>query len=290
MIPTLAVQNTVMSLTIIILIIIITIVLLLYYVEKGAFTADVDAILVHSFSNNKDVFDYDQLTYLPTPVQKYLKFSIPEGTPHIDKIHIRHHGRFKTAPGKKWTPIVGDQYFITKNPGFIWRGKTTWFTAIDRYFPSSGKLTVKLLSLIPVVNATGKHIDEGELQRWVSEHFWFPTNLLNKSYFQWHPIDNHSCTLIFTYHDHVIPFIFHFEENGAIRRIECQRFKDEKTRIKWSGIASDYKRLNNLMVPTRVLATWHLPEGDYTYADFQVDEIHYLDNQTPVALNVTEAK
>jgi hypothetical protein len=271
-----------MSLTIIVLVVGITIALLLYYVDKGEFTADIDAILGKSFSNYNNVFDYDQLLYLPKPVQKYLKFAIPEGTPDIDKIHIRHHGRFKIAPDKKWIPIAGDQYFITKNPGFIWRGKTTWFTAVDRYFPAAGKLTVKLFSLIPIVNATGTHIDEGELQRWVSEHFWFPTNLLNRAYFQWHPIDHHSCKLVFTYQKHVIPFIFHFYKDGAIKCIECKRYKDKKTHLKWSGMASDYKRINHLMVPTRVRATWHLPEGDYTYADFQVDEIEYLGNQKRV--------
>lgn len=258
----------------------------LYYLDKAAFTADTDAIMGHSYSCHNDLFNYDMLACLPEPVQRYLKFAIPEGTPFIDKVHLVHHGQFKTSSEKDWTNIQGNQYFITKNPGFIWQGKTKWFTAVDRFFPDYGRLTVKLFSIIPVVNATGEHIDEGELQRWVSEHFWFPTNFLNKSYFQWHPIDYHSCELIFTYVDHVIPFFFHFAESGAIERVECKRYKDEKMKLKWSGVPSDYKRINNLMVPTRVQATWHLPEGDYTYADFQVDELEYLNNKGRVSSKV----
>jgi hypothetical protein len=172
--------------------------------------------------------------------------------------------------------IQGVQCYTTSAPGFIWRGKTTLFTAIDRYFSDFGKLNVRLFSFIPMVNATGNHIDEGQLQRWVGEHFWYPTNLVNAHFFKWEPIDEHSSRLVFRYRNHVIPFTFHFGESGAITAVSCDRYKDADNKLPWTGYAMNYRRINQLMIPTQIKAVWHLPEGEYMYADFLLNKIdHY---------------
>lgn len=220
-------------------------------------------------------FDHDQTVGLPDPVQRYLHKVIPNGFPFIQFAELTHHGRFKTNPTKDWMPIRGKQFFSTQTPGFIWRGKTKLFQADDRYFDDEGRLRVQLLSVIPFISIKGGQIDESELQRWMGEHFWFPTNLLNQDLFDWEAIDDRSSRLTLRYREFEIPMTIYFGKDDLISRVSCQRFKEKGKRVLWSGLASDYNTIDGLLVPTRVQARWHLPDEVFTYADFTVESLHF---------------
>ena len=82
------------------------------------------------------------------------------------------------AKNKDWVNIKGEQYFTTEKPGFIWKDTTRLFVARDMYIADKGRLIATLFSLYNVVDAKGENYNEGELQRWLAESVWFPTNLL----------------------------------------------------------------------------------------------------------------
>ncbi|MGB3781263.1 MAG: DUF6544 family protein [Tunicatimonas sp.] len=68
-----------------------------------------------------------------------------------------------------------------------------------------------------------------------------------------------------------------------LRRSHRQRFNQLETKRyltadrleTWIGELADYRRINNVLVPTRIQATWKLAEGDHTYVDFRVKAIAY---------------
>ncbi len=248
---------------------------MLLYLEKVKFNVDARALASSTHGYPIRYFSRDMLAGLPQPVQNYLVQVIPRGFPMSEFVHLKHKGRFRTGPDKKWMAISGEQFYTLSVPGFIWRGKTALFTADDRYFANEGSHNVKLFSIIPVSMNKGVWMDEGELLRWIAEHFWFPTNLLNLNLFRWENINERSSRLILRYRNHKIPVTVYFDESGLLDHITCMRYMDRKNLAKWTRTVYNYQQIHGLYIPTRVKASWHLRDGLFTYADFELTEINY---------------
>lgn len=220
-------------------------------------------------------FNYSQIEQLPLPVQKYFKNAIPENQPYIRCVRLKHEGSFKTAPDKPWKEIIGEQYFVTTSPGFLWKGKIGPVTAQDMYILNKGKLSVSLFEIFTIMNSEGESIDQGELLRWLGESVWFPTNLLPNDQLKWEPIDSTTAKLIYNHNDLSIYFMVSFNDKGEIIQLETKRYYNGKNLVTWIGLCSDYKKINGFTVPTVIKATWKLEKGDHTYANFKVTEIDY---------------
>lgn len=220
-------------------------------------------------------FKYEQLNGLPEPVQRYFKRVLKEGQPYISYVRLTHDGQFKTGLDKDWMNIKGEQYFTTEKPGFIWKGTTAMFSARDMYISDKGRLVVSLLSLINVVDAQGEKFNEGELQRWLAESVWFPTNLLPSDKLNWSAIDAQTAKLTFQYQDVSFSYVVIFNENGEIAHMETKRFMSESNREIWRCKFTDYRGMNGIIVPTTGEVIWKLKKGDYPYAKFKVKKIEY---------------
>ncbi|SFE88687.1 hypothetical protein SAMN05518672_111170 [Chitinophaga sp. CF118] len=239
------------------------------------FDKEVKELFSQSKSISNETFSYKQLSNLPEPVQRYFRHVLKEGQLYINYARLTHDGLFKTGLDKKWLSIKGEQYFTTENPGFIWKGKTTMFTARDMYIAGKGRLVVSLFSLFNIVNGQGEKFNQGELLRWLAESVWFPTNLLPSQKLQWTTIDNHTAKLTFKYNGLSIFYITTFNDTGEIIEIETKRFMGNGNMETWIGKLTNYKDLNGIKVPTIIEALWKLEEGDFSYARFNLKMIEY---------------
>ena len=221
------------------------------------------------------IFTYDQLSSLPEPVERYFRHCLKNGQPYINSARILHSGQFKTDLKKNWVDIKGEQYFTTAKPGFIWKGKTTMFTARDMYIEDTGRLVVSLFSLFNIVDGRGEKFNQGELLRWLGESVWFPTNLLPNKNLQWLPIDFSSAKLTFNCNNLSVFYIVTFNDKDEIAQIETERFMGDTNLEKWIGQLSNYKEINGVMIPTKIEAVWRLKEGDFKYANFKLEKIEY---------------
>ena len=188
---------------------------------------------------------------------------------------MKHDGQFKTDLEKDWVNIIGEQYFTTEKPGFIWKGTTSMFVARDRYIDNMGGLTATLFSLINVVDVKGEKYNQGELLRWLSESVWFPTNLLPSEKLRWTDIDSSSAKLSFNYKGLALYFIITFNEKGEISQMETKRYMDEKRLETWVIKAIRYEEKNEIIIPIEAEVFWRLKEGDFSYAKFKVKTIEY---------------
>ncbi len=224
-------------------------------------------------SNN--IFKYDLLDKLPLPVQKYFRYVLKDGQPYISYVRLKHSGKFKTKPKNDWIDIRGEQYFTCGKPGFLWKGKTTIFTAKDMYIGTKGKLEVLLLHFLKIVNASGDNYNQGELLRWLGESVWFPTNFLPNNNLKWLPIDENTAKLRYSYNNLELFYIVYFNEIGQIIQIETERYYGDKNIEKWLGKVSNYKEFGGVKIPTEIEGIWKLQDGDYSYAKFKIDTIEY---------------
>ena len=243
-------------------------------VSSIQFNKEVKTLFSQS-ENSENIFSYSQLQSLPEPVQRYFRHVIKEGQPYVSYARLTHNGQFKTAPGKNWVNIKGEQYFTTVKPGFIWKGSTSVFTANDQYISNRGKLTISLFSVFKIAGGEGEKYDQGELLRWLAESVWFPTNLLPNENLQWKPVDMHHAHLVFTYKGLSLQYLVTFNDKDEIAQLETKRYMNEKSLETWIGKVSDYGVKNGMMIPFSIEAIYKLKEGDYSYAKFKVMKIEY---------------
>jgi hypothetical protein len=231
------------------------------------------------FSNSKKISEkkvsYNEMADLPEPVQRYFDHVLKDGQPYISFVRLTHDGLFKMSLRKDWVKIKGEQYFTTQNPGFIWKGTTSMFVARDMYIADKGRLIATLFSLYNVVDAKGEQYNKGELQRWLAESVWFPTNLLPGNNLQWHAIDSLSAKLTYNYKGQSLLFIVRFNDTGEITQMETKRYMDENKLETWICKMHKYENKNGIIIPTEAEALWRLEKGDFTYAKFNVKNIEY---------------
>ncbi len=237
------------------------------------------ALVGNFFSKSKSIedqrFSFSQIETLPTPVQRYFRLVLKEDQPYISYVRILHNGYFKTNLRKNWISIKGKQYFNIENPGFIWQGTTSFFTARDMYMNGEGSLVVSIMSLYNIIDSKGPEFDQGELLRWLSESVWFPTNLLPSEKLAWTEMDDFSANLEFTYKDLKLKYIVTFNTKGEITELETKRYMDKDHLETWIAKISDYKNLNDISVPTNIEVSWRLANIDFSYAHFFVKKIEY---------------
>ena len=261
--------------TIIIIIVVILLVLLIGKILFSTqFKNQVEKLFLNTEKSNI-IYTIQQLENLPEPVQRYFKYVLKDGQPYINSVRLTHNGLFKTDLKKDFTKISGEQYFSAQKPQFIWKGKTTLFTARDFFINDKGGLIVTLFNIFNVVNESGNNFDEGELQRWLAESVWFPTNLLPSEYLKWTAIDDKSAKLSFKYKTVSFDFIVRFNLIGEITEIEGTRFMTAERKEKWVCKMANYQVRNGMKIPISDQAIWRLKEGDQVYAKFEIQKIEY---------------
>ena len=221
------------------------------------------------------VYAVKQLDGLPEPVQRYFKLVLKDGQPYINSVGLTHNGFFKTDLKKDFIKISGEQYFSAQKPQFIWKGETSMFTARDFFINDKGGLIATLLDVYTVADVKGANLDEGELQRWMAESVWFPTNLLPSEYVKWSAIDSNSAKLSFKYKTTAFDFIVRINDIGEITEIEGYRFMITAKKEKWVCKMANYQERNGVKIPISDQAIWRLKEGDQVYAKFEVQKIEY---------------
>ena len=149
------------------------------------------------------------------------------------------------------------------------------FTARDFYIDDKGGLVATLLHVYTIVNAKGANYDEGELQRWLAESVWFPTNLLPSEYVHWSSIDAESAKLSFHYKTVSFDFIVRYNAIGEITEIEGERFMTADKKEKWLCKMANYKEVFDMKIPFSDQALWKLDDIEYYYAKFEIQKIEY---------------
>ena len=219
--------------------------------------------------------DFEAIENLPKPVKAYFHYALEENQEYVNYLRLKHSGTFKLGKDKDWMDIEGKQYFRTNPPGFVWEGKNRMFKARDSYVEQKGNLSVYLFGFLRIIKSEGAHVDQAELLRWLGESVWMPTNLLPDENKQWKAIDDTSARIELSYEGLNVYYDVYFNEQNQITRLETQRYMEKDKLENWVGEVSNYQKVNGMMVPADIEASWMLEDGKYTYARFHVEEFDY---------------
>lgn len=223
-----------------------------------------------------------QIQGLPEPVQRYLRYAEVVGKEPVRTVHLKQRGFMRTQPGQRWMPLVAEQDFTINPPAFVWRATVHLFplvsiSAVDEFFEGHGSMRIKLLSFIPMGNAQGPKMDQGELQRYLGEMVWFPTAWLSSD-IEWQAIDENSAQATMRQQDITASVVLHINEQGQLFSVTAQRYMAQGKSyqlVPWSVRAGEYQEADGMRIPTQVEVTWHLPSGDFTWFRVKISEIEY---------------
>lgn len=222
------------------------------------------------------------LEELPPPVQRYLQAVIKRETP-LSGVHLSHRGQMRPSPSSPWFPIRGRQYLRAETPEFVWWGRLRlipgiWIDVRDSFRAGKGRMLVKFASSWTLNDAEGAALSESAQLRMLAEMFWLPSSFRDRRYLEWEALTARTARAHFRIEGRSVSADFHFDSDDLIDRVSTQRYRrvgDQDILTPWSGLASDYREVDGLLLPFRVEAIWHLEEGDFECIRFEVETIAF---------------
>lgn len=240
------------------------------------------------FIENKIIEEAD-IQGLPEPVKSWLRSSGMIGRPFIRLGRVTQTAVLKMKPdADKWLTAKAVQYTTTEYPAFLWTVDVQMngllnFRGRDKFESGKGSMLIKLNSLLKVVDESGGKIDEGALQRFLGEMVWFPSLALSP-YISWEQLSASTAKATMTYEKTTGSGIFHFNSQGDVVMFSALRFKDnlpESRRYEWIMNITDYRTFEGIRVPAKLVSTWKLDHGDWTWLKLEVTDLKYYENANP---------
>lgn len=181
-----------------------------------------------------------------------------------------------------WYPFTSQEYFTVDPPGFIWTARISGplgfpIYVTDSYVNGKGEIDGRLLGLIPVVQASGKEVDQGARLRFLNEIMWFPSAALHPA-ITWQSVDSVSARATFSDRDQSVSAIFYFGADGDLVDMRADRYREENGSFHlatWSTPLDTHKEMAGLRIPVRGEGVWKLQAGDFHYIRLRIDEIEF---------------
>lgn len=221
---------------------------------------------------------------LPEPIQRYFHYALKTGQPNIRYAVISQQARFRHGPGRPWFDVTATEYLSGMEPGFVWDARLThrwywWRTAILSYVQGRGRGYIKLFGSVTLQDVDGPETNVSMLFRILSEMVWLPTGLLPTKTLRWEAIDSTQAKATIVDGNTTVTAIIHVNDVGQIDRIvTTDKYRDMKSgfeQTKFTLLCSEYQERDGVMIPTEVDFVWNLPDGDFTYGEFNVLDIRY---------------
>ena len=225
----------------------------------------------------------EMLAGLPEPVRRYLRHAGVVGGPLVDTVRIRQRCRMRMAPGAPSFPLVAEQWYTVDPPGFIWDATVPaeglpLIRGRDGYLDGRGVMTIRLGSVIPVVDASGPEMDDASLLRHLSEMTWFPSAFLRDNV-TWEAIDDAQVRVTLVDGDRRATGVLEIDAEGRLVAFRTERHamvgKGFELRP-WTAPTHAYGELAGLQLPVRGAAVWTLPDGsELEYITVELTEVEY---------------
>ena len=249
-------------------------------------------ITENQLSVQNEVFSENEFSFLPSPIQKYIKSCGYISTPKMSYLTMEYHN-VDFAQSEKGPNLKIDytQYNYVKEPcrmAFI-DSKMFGipFEGCDYYENGIGGMKGVIAKIITLFDQKGPEMNKAGLVTFLAECLFVPTTLL-QNYIEFEEIDDFKVRGTIKYKDQTASGIFTFNEHYEMISFTTQdrvaTSGDGKMEyIPWTALCSDYQvSENGIKYPTKLQAVWNYPEadgGDFLYFDGTISKISYNINE-----------
>ena len=212
-------------------------------------------------------FELAMIADLPEPAQRFLAWSIAEGTPLARSVGLEMEGTIVLDPERGSIPIEAEQV-LAPPEGFIWSAGTTggWMRirGFDRFVDGRGEMRWKLFGLIPVMTATGSDVTRSAAARLLMESVMVPSALVPRAdldRFRWEAVDAEHALFEATVAGETVRTTLQVAEDGRPVRAWADRWNEgqyERFQVELSG----EHRVGGYRLPRHVRAGWRPGEPD----------------------------
>jgi hypothetical protein len=250
---------------------------------RAQFDRDVAAGLSRPFATSV-VTDLD-LAGLPEPVGRYLRATGVVGRPRVHNYRLRFRGRFSSAPEEVWMPFVAEQQSFADQPTrlFLMRARMSGMpvNVFHRLVDGRATMRVKVAGAIPMVDASGDVMDRSEAVTLFNDMCVLAPGTLLDHTIAWEPVDARTVRARFTNRTQTIAATLLFGDDGRLTNFisddRSRSSPDGKvfTRLRFSTPVRDYRDFGDARLPAHGEARWSLPEGEFTYGEFELVSVLY---------------
>jgi hypothetical protein len=232
------------------------------------------------------------LAGLPAPVAEYVRRSGALGEAHVTNLHAHFHGRIRGGGVKPWMAYTGEQVnTFGSEPSRLFFMDATMFglpaDVLHVFVGLSATMRVRACSLVPMVNAAGPDMDRSETVTLFNDLCILAPAALVDAAIVWQEIDDHHARGTFTNGPQSVTAGLVFNRDFELvdfvsdDRLRASEDGGNFTEQRWSTPVRGYRTLGSRRVVTVGEGRWHAPEpeGEFTYLEFDLDEITY---NTPV--------
>ncbi|MCL6461676.1 hypothetical protein SAMN05444372_11291 [Flavobacterium micromati] len=246
-----------------------------FHFEKS-YHKDVHVNLQRTNTLEMDLLTETDLTALPEPVKRYLKYAGVVNKPKVKNMRIAFEGQMREK-GKDFFPFICEQYNFFDNPTrlFFMKAKIKGFTVpgYHKYSNANAIMDIRLFGLFSVVKKSGKEMDRAETVTLFNDMcLMAPATLIDKR-ISWQIINSSSAKAIFTNDKITISAILYFNEEGQL--IDFISTDRDVNNNPFSTPVSNYKNLNGINIMTYGETIWHYPDGKFVYGKFNLKEVEY---------------
>jgi hypothetical protein len=255
--------------------------------QRGRYDHDA-ALQLGRSSGPQQALTAADLSRLPDPAARYVRRTGAVGQPMVTNFRARIHGRIRGGAEEPWMRFRGEQvntcaeelnrlFFITASM----RGIPV--AVFHRFVDESATMTVKALSLFTIVDAHGPEMNRSETVTILNDLCVLAPAALVHPAVQWQAIDDRSAIVTLTRFDETVSARLVFDgDDQLVDFVSDDRARSSRdgrafTAQRWSTPLLDGRDMDGRHLMTHGEARWHAPapEGEFTYLEFELDDITY---------------
>ncbi|MBC7745650.1 MAG: hypothetical protein H7096_11155 [Flavobacterium sp.] len=248
------------------------------YQFEAEFKADVKRHIDQTDFSSNDLLTEVDIASLPTPVQKYIRYTGAINKPKVKNMKIVFDGEMREK-GKDFFKFQSVQYNFFDDPTrlFFMKAKMVGIPVPGYHCYQNERATmqIKLLGLFNVVNIEGVEMNKAETVTVFNDMcLMAPAALIDKR-IEWTPIDSLSAKATFTNGVNRITAILYFNERGQLINFTSDdRYAiSVMKRYRFSTPVKEYTQMNGRNIWKYGDAVWHYPEGEFVYGKFTLKSI-----------------
>lgn len=233
---------------------------------------------------SKIILSEDIIKDLPEPVKKYIRHAGCLNKPVVHHFRIDFSGKIRSHEKKEWMYLTSEQYNFIPMPTRLF-----YLDATMKGLPVAGFhcfkngiafMDIRLLSMFKVEFQKGAVMNESETVTFFNDMCCMaPATLIDKR-IEWMEVEENKVKASFTNKGIKISAWLYFNDKGELVNFTSEDrsallANGETVKLKWSTPLRDYKTINGYKLASYAEAIYTYPDGDFTYATFDVKDVEY---------------